>query len=173
MASRHRFLLDGREHSVVVDERDGRTTVALDGDEPLTVDATMSGLPGLISLLLDGAPSTAYVSRRGPAFVVTVGGRCFTVEPAAGAASRRGPVGGLVDAPGRVSAPLAGVVVELHVRVGDEVEAGQPLLVIEAMKMQNEVQAPRAGVITALHVARGDRAEKGELLLEYEPADGE
>ena len=75
MASRHRFLLDGREHSVVIDRDGGRTTVAVDDGEPLEVDVTSYGLPGLFSLLVDGSPSTAHVSRRGAGFEVTVGDR--------------------------------------------------------------------------------------------------
>ncbi|MEE8336619.1 MAG: biotin/lipoyl-containing protein [Dehalococcoidia bacterium] len=171
MASRHRFLVDGREHIVVVDQVDGRTTVAVDGDDAVEVDATTSGLPGLFSLLVDGSPSNAFVSRRGGGFEVTVGGRRFTVEPAAGSSRRRGPVGGLEDPPGEVSAPLAGVVVEVHVQVGDEIEVGQALVVIEAMKMQNELQAPLAGTVTAVHVGVGDRVEKGAVLVEYDPAE--
>jgi biotin carboxyl carrier protein len=173
LASRHRFLIDGREHIVLVDEVDGCTTVAVDGDDAVEVDATTSGLPGLFSLLVDGSPSNAFVSRRRGGFEVTVGGRRFTVEPAAGSSRERGPVGGLEDPPGKVSAPLAGVVVEVHVQVGDEIEVGQALLVIEAMKMQNELQAPLAGAVTAVRVAAGERVEKGAVLVEYDPADAE
>ena len=172
MASRHRLLLNGVEHTVVVDEAGGRTTVAVDDAPPLEVDATTSGLPGLFSLLIDGQPATAYVSRRGSGFEVTVGGRAFQVEPAT-ARGRRGPIGGLEDPLGKVTAPLAGVVVEVHVQVGEAIAVGQPLLVLEAMKMQNEVQAPHAGTVTAVHFAKGDRAEKGAVLVEYEPAEAE
>ncbi len=171
MASRHRFLVDGREHTVVVDEVDGRTTVAVDGADAVEVDAKIPGLPGLFSLLVDGSPSRAFVSRRRGGFEVTVEGRRFTVEPAAGAGRRRGPVGGLEDPPGEVSAPLAGVVVEVHVQVGDEIEVGQALVVIEAMKMQNELQAPLAGTVTAVHAGAGERVEKGAVLIEYDPAE--
>ena len=173
MASRHRFLLDGREHTVVIDEQDGRTTVTVDDGEPVEVDATTSGLPGTLSLVVDGRPTDVYVSRRGQGFTVTVGGHHFLVEPAAAAARRRGPVGGLDDPPGTVTAPLAGVVVEVRVQVGDRIEVGQPLLVIEAMKMQNEIHAAHAGTVTAVHFGAGDRAEQGALLIEYEPAEAE
>ncbi|MEE8422805.1 MAG: biotin/lipoyl-containing protein [Dehalococcoidia bacterium] len=172
MATRHRFLIDGREHSVVVDQNDGAVTVAIDGGDPLAVDATNSGLPGLFSVLVDGEPSTAYVSRRGAGFEVTVGGRRFTVESAASGARRRSPVGGLEDPPGTITAPLGGIVIEVHVKTGDTIEAGQPLMVLEAMKMQNEIQAPHDGTVTAVHFGKGDRVDaKGDLLIEYEPAN--
>ncbi len=170
MASRHRFLIGGTEHSVTVDESDGLVTVAIDGDEPLAIDVTNSGLPGLFSLLVDGRPRQAFVSRRGAGFEITTGGRRFVVEAATGGRGRRSPVGGLDDPPGTVTAPLGGVVIEVHVKVGDSIKTGDPLMVIEAMKMQNEVQAPHPGTITAVHYARGDRVEqKGDPLLEYDP----
>ncbi len=158
---------------MVIDRAGGRTTVALDDGEPVEVDVTSSGLPGLLSMLVDGQPSTAYVSRRGAGFEVTVGGRRFDVAPASAAGRRRGPVGGLDDPPGQVMAPLAGVVVEVRVEVGDDIEVGQTLIVVEAMKMQNELRAPQAGVVTAIHFGAGDRVEQGVLLLEYELAESE
>jgi len=173
VASRYRFLLDGREHSVVVDRADGRTTVAVDDGDPVEVDVTSSGLPGLFSMLVDGEPSTAYVSRRGAGFEVTVGGRRFALAPGTGAGRTRGTVGGLDDPPGQIMAPLAGVVVEVRVNVGDAIEVGQTLIVVEAMKMQNELRAPHAGVVTAIHFGSGDRVEQGILLLEYELSESE
>ena len=169
MATRHRFLVGGRERTVLVEEAGDRITVAIDGGDPIELDATTSGVPGLFSILLDGRPTSAYVSRRGPAFEVTVEGRRFAVEPAAAGGRRRSPMGGK-DRPGEVTAPLAGVVVDVRVAVGDSVEAGQAIVVIEAMKMQNEVQAPQAGTVTAIHCEQGGRVEQGALIVSYEPA---
>ncbi len=169
MASRHRFLIDGTEHSVTVEESDGLFSVAVDDDDPQQVDLTNSGLPGLFSLLVNGDPSQAFVSRRGAGFEVTTGGRCFKVEAATAGRGRRGPVGSLEDPIGKVTALLGGVVFEVHVKVGDTIATGDPLMVIEAMKMQNEVQAPHPGTVTTLHVNVGDRVDsKGDLLLEYD-----
>ncbi|HJM76158.1 MAG TPA: biotin/lipoyl-containing protein [Dehalococcoidia bacterium] len=169
MASRHRFLIDGTEHSVTVEESDGLFSVAVDDDDPQQVDFTNSGLPGLFSLLVNGDPSQAFVSRRGAGFEVTTGGRRFKVEAATAGRGRRGPVGSLEDPIGKVTAPLGGVVFEVHVKVGDTIATGDPLMVIEAMKMQNEVQAPHPGTVTTLHVNVGDRVDsKGDLLLEYD-----
>jgi pyruvate carboxylase subunit B len=174
MASRHRFLIDGTEHSVVVEESDGLFSVAVDDADPRQVDLTNSGLPGLFSLLIDGEPSQAFVSRRGAGFEVTTGGRRFKVEAATAARGRRSPVGGLEDPIGTVTAPLGGVVIEVHVKVGDTIATGDPLMVIEAMKMQNEVQAPHPGTVTAIHIGAGDRVDaKGDLLLEYDADETE
>jgi biotin carboxyl carrier protein len=167
LATRHRFLVAGREHTVVVDRAGDKLTVSIDDGEPLTLDVATAGLPGSVSFLVDGVPQSAYVARRGAGFEVIVAGRRFQVGPAVGG-GRRGAIGGK-DTLGQVTAPLAGVVVEFRVAVGDAIEAGQPLLVIEAMKMQNEIQAPHAGTVTAVHYEAGQRVEQGALVLEYEP----
>ena len=66
---------------------------------------------------------------------------------------------------------LGGVVVQILVEPGQTVEKGQSLLVLEAMKMQNEIQAPHAGTVTAVRFSAGDRVEKGELVVEYDVAE--
>ena len=66
---------------------------------------------------------------------------------------------------GDVRSVMPGVVKEIRVKVGDAVEAKSPLLVLEAMKMENEIRAGRAGVVKALHVAAGQAVEKGALLV--------
>lgn len=67
---------------------------------------------------------------------------------------------------GRVKAPIPGLVVRLCVEKGDEVEVGEPLLVLEAMKMENEILAPRSGTVTELNVSEGDSVKLGDLLVE-------
>lgn len=67
---------------------------------------------------------------------------------------------------GRVKAPIPGLVVRLCVEKGDEVEVGEPLLVLEAMKMENEILAPRRGTVTELNVSEGASVKLGDLLVE-------
>ena len=70
--------------------------------------------------------------------------------------------------PSRLAAPIPGKVVAVKVSLGDEVVPGQPLVVLEAMKMENELAAEQGGRIAAVHVADGDTVESGELLVEIE-----
>ncbi|OGI48178.1 MAG: oxaloacetate decarboxylase subunit alpha [Candidatus Muproteobacteria bacterium RBG_16_65_34] len=91
-------------------------------------------------------------------------------------------VGGMVDArraskgsrrpkaskEGHVTSSMPGTVVEVMVKVGAQVKAGDPVLVIEAMKMENEVPAPIAGTVKAVHVAKGDSVNPDEALVEIE-----
>jgi pyruvate carboxylase subunit B len=71
-------------------------------------------------------------------------------------------------APGDVSTSMPGNIVEVLVKEGDAVKAGQAVLITEAMKMETEVQAPIAGTVKAVHVAKGDRVNPGEVLIEIE-----
>jgi pyruvate carboxylase subunit B len=170
MATRHRFEVDGEISTVVVDDVDGLTRVTVGSEDPILADATLSGVPGMVSLVIDGRPTRAYVARDGRDFRVTVEGRTFLIAAATGGKRARSGVGAATDPPGKITAPLAGVFVEARVAVGDTIEPGDTLLVIEAMKMQNEIQAPLGGTVTKIHFAAGDRVEKGEIVLEYDVA---
>jgi acetyl/propionyl-CoA carboxylase alpha subunit len=74
--------------------------------------------------------------------------------------------GGEVD--DEIVAPMPGTVIRVHVAAGDEVGARDPLVVVEAMKMEMPLLAPRAGTVQAVHVAEGDTVARGEVLVELE-----
>lgn len=67
---------------------------------------------------------------------------------------------------GAVSVAMPGRVVKVLANVGDKVDKGQPVLIVEAMKMENEVKTKRAGTVIALHVAEGSSVEGGKILME-------
>jgi pyruvate carboxylase subunit B len=73
-----------------------------------------------------------------------------------------GPTG-----PKPVKAPMPGLVVRIEVAPGDAVRAGQGVLIMEAMKMENELKADSAGVVSRIHVAPGQAVEKGAVLIEF------
>ncbi|OHC11966.1 MAG: oxaloacetate decarboxylase subunit alpha [Pseudomonadales bacterium GWC1_66_9] len=85
-------------------------------------------------------------------------------EFVAGGSGKRKQAG----APGDVSTSMPGNIVDVLVKEGDTVKAGQPILITEAMKMETEVQAPIGGTVKAIHVAKGDRVNPGELLVEID-----
>lgn len=78
----------------------------------------------------------------------------------------RGRRHGALEAEGRqqVVAPMPGKVVRLLVKAGEKVEAGQGLLVVEAMKMQNEIRSPKSGIVERLHITEGQPVNAGEVL---------
>jgi len=89
-------------------------------------------------------------------------------QPAA-AVERAAPAGPKqVAASGAVISPMAGVVKSILVSEGDEVDAGQELLVLEAMKMDNKVTAPRAATVASVDVSEGDNVPEGHVLLVLE-----
>jgi len=88
-----------------------------------------------------------------------------TARPAPAAPPK--PVGRPADeAPGAVVAPLPGLILRLQTKEGDSVQAGQPLLVMEAMKMENVVSAPHHGTVRKVFVAEGASVGEGEPLVE-------
>jgi biotin carboxyl carrier protein len=75
--------------------------------------------------------------------------------------------GGIEDAGKTLNAPMPGRVVKLLVKIGDEVVNGQGLIIVEAMKMENELKAKKAGVVSEIFVAENDSVEKGALLISF------
>jgi biotin carboxyl carrier protein len=70
--------------------------------------------------------------------------------------------------PRPVRAPMPGLIVRVEVEPGQEVRAGQPIVIMEAMKMENELRAEAAGLVARVLVAAGQPVEKGAILVEFE-----
>jgi pyruvate carboxylase subunit B len=76
--------------------------------------------------------------------------------------------------PRPVRAPMPGLVVKVEVQEGDHVEVGQGMVIVEAMKMENELRAEHAGVVARIHVAPGQAVEKDQILIDFaDPDDGD
>ena len=66
---------------------------------------------------------------------------------------------------GTIQSPLPGVILKLHVKVGDTVQLSQELITLEAMKMENSIQADKAGIVEAIHFSTGDAVMEGDVLM--------
>ena len=66
-----------------------------------------------------------------------------------------------------IKAPMPGLIIDLKVKAGDEVKAGNPLLVLEAMKMENVIKSPGDGIVKSVNVEKGKSVEKGQVLIEF------
>ncbi len=157
-------------HEVSVDGE----TVVIGGD---TVRARIEELPGTpLQLLTIGNEVHRLAIRRGDGkgrYVVSVDGfrlevealdeRALAIRELSKASAR--PAG-----PAHLVAPMPGLVVRVSVGDGDQVRAGQGLVVMEAMKMENELRAVAAGRVKRVLVSPGSAVEKGAMLLEMEPA---
>ncbi len=104
----------------------------------------------------------ALIARRSDRVLVSVDGRVHAF--AVGDAERRSAGGGAGS--GSVTAPMPGKVVRVLVAVGDTVEVGQPLVVLEAMKMETTLGAEIAGTVQAVHAEAGGMVDGGALLVE-------
>lgn len=80
---------------------------------------------------------------------------------------------GALAGPAPLKAPMPGLVVRVEVEEGQEVEPGQGLVIVEAMKMENELRAEAPARVRAVHVTAGAAVEKDQVLVEFEPPDGE
>lgn len=97
---------------------------------------------------------------------VTVNGVAYdvTVEETAGGAPAPAAAPGGAAGAVSVSAPMPGNILDVRVKPGDSVKAGDTLLILEAMKMENEISAPQDGTIASVNVAKGDTVNSGDLL---------
>ncbi len=67
-----------------------------------------------------------------------------------------------------ISAPMPGLILEIHVRIGQAVNEDDPLLILEAMKMENIITSPRDGIIKSISVKKSESVDKNQLLIEFE-----
>lgn len=148
----------------------GSYVCALDG-QPIEADI-VAVAPGVYSVLWQGESFEVRVERAPGGYRVNARGQEFQVsvhDPRRlarhGGLARRS--GAAPDAEGRqnVTAPMPGKVVKVLVREKVEVEAGQGLVVVEAMKMQNEIRSPKKGLVERIYVSEGASVGAGETLL--------
>jgi biotin carboxyl carrier protein len=155
---RLRVAVDGVTFDVEV--APGR--VAVDG-EAVDVRAPGCGEP-FDHLLIDGRPYEFTLVADPRLLLSPAGLHRIEVKDASGRVAR--PLG----RDGRVKAPIPGLVRRVPIAAGDLVRAGQTLLVLEAMKMENAIAAPLAGRVASLHVTEGQGVGLGDLLVEVTPA---
>jgi biotin carboxyl carrier protein len=121
--------------------------------------------PEIFSILIDGRSYQATVLAPG---TIEVNGRIFSVEIFDPRELRARSSAGASQGRQNILAPMPGKVVRLLVLPGDAVEAGQGLIVVEAMKMQNEMKSPKAGRVVEIKTKDGATVAAGEILIVIE-----
>jgi biotin carboxyl carrier protein len=161
----------GRSFQVEVERRADAWAVVVDGKH-LPVDVNHLGDPSLLTMLVGNRSVLAHTrvadSHRG-LYDVSIGGRHRRLEvldPLAAATqeARRGAASGRFA----LEAPMPGLVVAVRVQPGDAVQPGTPLVVMEAMKMQNELASDIAGLVREVHATVGQAVESGTELVVIE-----
>ncbi len=145
---RYRIDCDGREYIVEVQHPDAATLV----------------------LVVDGRRYRVDLARTGRERLVGVGGEVYTFVSEAGASPAHHVA--TVASP-EITAPMPGKVLQVLVHPGDQVRAGDTVLILEAMKMESRLVAEAAGTVAEVRVAAGDMVDGGQVLavLEYSPSE--
>jgi biotin carboxyl carrier protein len=159
----YRYLINDDPVEVRVEQTGTGYTVTL-GGRTITVDlATLRA--GELLFTLNGVQHTAHVAADGPRRWVAVNGQTVMLSvPQAEKKARRGRAAGPKH--DSLEAQMPGVVRKVLVAAGDRVEKGQPLLVLEAMKMEIKIAAPHAGLVERIAVREGETVGRGQLLVE-------
>jgi biotin carboxyl carrier protein len=161
--------LGDQTHTIEVQEleADHVYRIVIDGKERIVNGRQLSA--HMYSLLVEDQSFTIDVTEKDDQYTVSCEGKTFqfsllderrALRPGEGGSSGVGDT--------EVRSLMPGKIVEVLVSVGDEVGQDQGVLIMEAMKMENEVRASTAGTVTAILVAEGQAVEAGELLLELE-----
>ncbi len=135
----YKFKIGGKEYNVTVNPKEGKL-----------FDVTVNG--ATYEVESENAPIAAPAPQPAAAPV--------QAAPAAAAPAAK-PAG----AGEKVASPLPGVIIEISVKEGQQVKAGQKVAILEAMKMENEIPAPKDGTITDIHVHKGDTLQEGDPVV--------
>ncbi len=164
--------INGRTRRVEVEQGDAGFEVVLDGQRRAV---NVTSINGALSLILDEGRSYEVSIAEGPPgsgnLTVHVNGRVVDASVGTSRASwaQRGhDAGAAAHGPHTVTAPMPGKAVKLLVKAGDRVAARQGVVVVEAMKIENELRSPKAGAVTDVKVAEGASVEAGAALVVIE-----
>ncbi len=160
----YEVLIDGKPHKVELEKKDNLWKCKVDGKD-FEVDAAVTARD-VMSVLVG---NKAYEAKRefslsGETHVI-IGSERFAAEVRDPRSLRsRKAAAGAGEGPQKITAPMPGKVVRILLKHGDAVEAGQGVLVVEAMKMQNEIKSPKKGTVQKIAVAEGSSVASGDTL---------
>jgi len=138
----YKFKINGNDYQVAINSIEGNIA-----------DVTVNGTPYKVEM--ENAPAVAPVAAPAPAAAPAAAAAPAPAAPAAA------PAGAGTD----INSPLPGVIIEISVKEGQAVKAGQKVAVLEAMKMENDIQAEKDGTVTAIHVHKGDSVLEGAKIV--------
>lgn len=165
------LTIDGRPDTIEIFSRPGQESAIcrfqLGDNPPRDADVEMPG-PGVYSILIDGRSYDVSVEDAPVGMVVSIEGHRFEIEAHDPRRWSRKNAAGGAGAVQSIVSPMPGKVVRVLVVPGDEVVPGQGIVVVEAMKMQNELKSNRAGRVLTVLAREGSTVSAGELLATIE-----
>ena len=156
------IILDGVRREVTIERVKHGFVVVVDGRRHVVSDVSTTA--GTLAFLVDRTSHVAHVSNGAGGARISIGGRNYAVTRPDLDADR--PATAARGGSGRLDAPMPGSIVAVHVSAGDRVRAGQPVVVLESMKMHNEIAAPIDGVVKHVGCKPGDQVAFGHVLAE-------
>lgn len=159
----YEVTIDGKRYNLELDRSEGRWHCRLDGREVL-IDAVLAR-PDVLSILIGGKAYEIKRERTATDMHLWVGPARYAAELRDPRSLRSRKAGAGDDkGPKKLIAPMPGKVVRVILRETSEVEAGQGVLVVEAMKMQNEIKSPKKGIVRKIVAAEGANVNAGDVL---------
>ena len=156
------FWLDGKEFRLNLTKKKTDNIVVTLGKKTFEVFVEFLGTDEIL-LNIDGKIHDVIINANATAYTVYLNGRRFQIEKKS-AIQILGPKAAK-QRQGKVTTSMPGRIVKILMKEGDEVEEGQAVLILEAMKMQNEIKSPQSGRISAICPKSGDSVETGALLF--------
>ena len=157
----YKFKIGGKEYNVTVNPKEGKF-----------YDVTVNGATYEVEAEDSFAPAGLGMTNNPGLGMTNNPGFGMANNPAATPAQTTGPAvisseakESTTGAGEKVNSPLPGVIIEVSVKEGQAVKAGQKVAVLEAMKMENEIPAPKDGTITEIHVHKGDSLQEGDPVV--------
>ncbi len=144
----YKFKINGNDYAVAINSIEGNIA-----------DVTVNGASYKVEM--ENAPATAPAAPQAPVQAAPVA----APAPAAAPAAAPAPAPAASGAGKKVTSPLPGVIIEVSVKVGDQVKEGQQVAVLEAMKMENTIEATVSGTVTAVNVNKGDSVLEGAPIV--------
>jgi len=161
------FNIDQETYKIEIDFKDGKYQVKL-GDRQYQVDSQPIS-KSCLSLLVDGKTYTVFIAEDEEKKYISLQGEQFCVEEAKAETEARSLAeSATLKGVPTISSPMPGKIVKILVRKGDKVEKGQGLVIVEAMKMENEIRSPSAGVVKKINFKEGDLVDAAETIIELE-----
>jgi len=166
------FNIDQETHRIEVDFRDGKYLVRLE-DGQYEVDSQPIS-ENCLSLLVNEKAYTVFIVEEEGKKYISIQGEQFCVEEAkAETGARSIAESATLKGTPTIAAPMPGKIVKILVGEEDKVEKGQGLVIVEAMKMENEIRSPSAGIVEKINFKEGDLVDAAEPIIELKPEEKE
>ena len=164
------FNIEEKAHKLELEFKDGQYRIKLDDQEYVVDSVPIS--ENCLSLLVNGKTFTVYFAEADGKRYFSIGGEQYCIQETKeeSVTSSGADSSGVEEAPVAAS-PMPGKVVKLLVKEGDKVTKGQGLVIVEAMKMENEIKSPVNGTVDKINFDPGDLVDAAQPIIEIKPED--